>query len=155
MFVECYNDYEILKLLNYRIQDDFKHSLGKGNVLKDMKTRSRCLGIIDEDDEAGVYPQLKDYPINNTHQSISVRINNSTQNKILIQITGNLEKWIAKMAKDLKINLSDYGILDSFGKMKKRYKRQKLINFRRLVSDLQVHPSFQYFVNTINEFNNS
>lgn len=154
MYVECFNDYEILILLGFEYKKDFKHSLGKGSVLKDMKKTSISLGIIDEDDSRGIYPQLQDYPVVDTQFNLSLRRNNDTMNKVLIQIPENLEKWFTRISSDLGIDPSNYGILDSFGKFKKRYiNREQKEKFRQFLIDIQGHGSFQMLENWIQEYN--
>lgn len=152
IYIECYNDFETLIFLGYHYNSEFKHSLGKGNVLKSLSKTSLSLGIVDEDPQGGEYPQLQDYPIIQSQHGITLRENRDTTSKHVIEIPHNMEKWYENMAHDLGLDQSDYGNLDSFGKFRKRHKGEMKNRFHNFLSDIQIHSGFQLFRNWVDQY---
>ncbi|MFV2014952.1 MAG: hypothetical protein ACC656_05970 [Candidatus Heimdallarchaeota archaeon] len=123
IFVECYNDIDLLLALNLT-RNDINHSGNNSSVLIDMNRHNgQTLSIIDEDPNSIPIPQLYDFELVEESFQLKLLNHKSMDDHKLIIIPENLELWIQKLARQENIELSSFGLLTQRGKMKKRYTR--------------------------------
>jgi hypothetical protein len=148
IFFECYADESLLRYIGFT-SGNLKggHSNGRSKVSSKLKNSVSKIALIDEDPGAPKDPYL-DYlfslePTYSDRYCISI-IDLNTNNKLIV-LRPNLETWSVNIARDKKIDLEDYGLVNDGKNLHKilriernERKRKKFIEF---ISDAASHPA--------------
>jgi hypothetical protein len=120
----------------------YNHTKGCFSVAKKMQEKFAdefALGIIDRDKESVRY-ELEFVMIGEFSEQLQI-LKHREKPHYLIYIIPAMEKWIVKCAADVKVNLSDYGIIyeniKELKKITKTVTSDKDDRFRRLFKELK------------------
>jgi hypothetical protein len=141
IYVECYNDYLLMKYFDLEFGIDFDHSFGKINVLNDLESSVKGLAIVDADPNNPNYTyQKEDYPVIERVGNLFLYKVPNDIDQYIIEIPDELESWLASIARHLRVNPSDYEIADRTGNFLKNLQKTNYLQDR-----------FKAFLNIISE----
>ena len=103
IFVECHNDRELIYRMGFR-PDQVEHEFGRSRVLNRMMDAQKAVGVIDEDPQAGVPEYLREeYAEKDVVGKIRLLVEKRNDEKMIIEISPYLEKWLYDIAGRKKI----------------------------------------------------
>ena len=132
IYVECETENILASILSPR--EKIIHVAGKTRVLKRLEKQENAKGLIDEDPLSPQPPQLKKYQV--VDEQLEVKIFSREGNRKLIVLCPRLEEWILKAAKELKINLKNYGLQENPNLFHEAVSLNPR-KFERLIKDMQ------------------
>ena len=112
IYVECKADKSLVNVIADIRPYEIEHCPGKNEVLKKLLKDKRSIGIIDEDPNAPLPPELKKLKFECRESSrLSLKFcYERSNNNLLIIICPRLEDWIIEASKEGKINLNNYDL---------------------------------------------
>jgi len=112
IYVECKADKSLVHVIADIRPYEIEHCPGKNEVLKKLLKDKRSIGIIDEDPNAPLPPELKKLKFECRESSrLSLKFcYERSNNNLLIIICPNLEKWIIEASIEGEINLNSYDL---------------------------------------------
>jgi hypothetical protein len=135
---ECYVDTNMIETLVSPDQR-YNHQKGCGTVAKVMKENFKddfALGIIDKDKKQLDY--LNEFDEISQKGSLILH-KHKTRNHFFIQICPAMEKFMINSAKEVGLNLNDFGLSSELNELKKQAKSttsKEDIRFKKLVKEL-------------------
>lgn len=149
IFVECGNDIQLVFKLGF-ISEQIDHTGSKSAVFESLYNESCGIGIVDEDTLKNQKIWLNQYPYivysgakkpkkkkTTRKESITLMKDQHFRNRLLIEISPNLEAWIYEVANRNRISPTDYDLPDTPDECH-RHRTKKAIQdgFRRLLEEI-------------------
>jgi len=133
--IECDPDEYVVKSLGFP-KKSIKHEGGKGKVLGVVRKQEKCIGIIDEDPQTHQPPEMNNYVLRESKQTIKLFVRRNNQSTRIIQISPFLEHWLINRAKQNKISLTTYNLPDNPKKLHDIPHVERNRNFQKFVTEL-------------------
>jgi len=107
IYVECKPDFVLASL--FVSKKGIIHAGNKSEVIKCLRKRNNCKGMIDEDPGHSQPSYLKEFNLVKESSNLGIKILRDKRNNYLIVLCPRLEEWILNSAKERKIDLEkDY-----------------------------------------------
>ena len=138
IYVECKPDLTLVKALTKITKGDIIHEFkGKGEICNQLRKRTNCKGLIDEDPGSGQPKYVREARLekNLTEYDIKVMHHSSTNNRLIV-LCPRLEDWILKAAREDGIDVGKYGLPPSAVKLHREI-NIILDKFEKLLEDLK------------------
>ncbi len=134
IYVECKPDKALVMSLGIP-KKYIRHVGGKSNICKRLERGYGLKGLMDEDPLSTQPPYIKSLEVINELSNFKI-LHDPHRNNYVIMLSPRLEEWILKIAKEVNINVSNYGLPTNADDLHKVI-NVKLENFRKLLSDLR------------------
>lgn len=107
IYVECKPDFVLTNL--FVSKKEIIHAGNKSEVIKCLRKRNDCKGMIDEDPGHPQPSYLREFNLVKESSDLGIRILKDKRDNYLIVLCPRLEEWILNSAKERKIDIKkDY-----------------------------------------------
>ena len=139
---ECYVDTNLIETIAPPSGSGYNHKKGCSTVIKTMLEHAHlkdgfAVGIIDKDKREIDYAQFFDIIVDESQLQL---LKHPQKHHYIIRIVPAIEKWLIQNAKEVGINLTDYGLsedLTTLCKISKKIDSKKDVRFKQLFKDLR------------------
>mgnify|MGYP005843889063 CR=1 FL=1 len=134
--VECDADQTLVMTLGVP-RKEIKHVHAKGNVCNRLEKGRRTKGLIDEDPLSLQPRYVRRLRLLSDEKQIKLYHDKIAEN-YLIMLCPRLEEWVLKVAREVGIDISEYGLPDDADKLHTALNiKSKLENFEKLIEDIK------------------
>jgi hypothetical protein len=136
IYLECDSDKALVSSLGIS-RKEIKHSFSKGNVCNRLLNSKNSKGLVDEDPSSTQPTYIRKLkPISNK-DGIKFFCDERNEN-YLIMLCPRLEEWILMVAKEVSIDMSNYGLPSDACRLHSTINTNtKLDSFKRLIKDIE------------------
>jgi len=146
-FFECYADEILLRVIGFS-KKNIEHSFGRSRVCTKLSNTRNAIGFIDEDPHAAREPYLRYLFTNRPEFEDDYLIyfhDKELANRLFI-VRPDLENWALKIARDQKIDLTEYGLSNNVKELKELMllrNRKKLEFFEEFLRNVSDHKAIK------------
>lgn len=152
IFVECKPDYALVaSVTNIKRRDIIHEFKGKGEVCNQLKKRSSCIGLVD-DDPLSVQPRyIQEAKLDNDLPEHEIKVlHDNTNNNYIIVLCPRLEEWVLKTASEAGIDVRKYNLPKDAAKLHGEI-NISLDKFGDLVDDLKASARLKTLKNLLEQ----
>ncbi|MCX9012063.1 MAG: hypothetical protein OIN66_13195 [Candidatus Methanoperedens sp.] len=110
IYLECYTDKALVMALGIHKKEIY-HSGSKGNVCRNLAKNSRARGLVDEDPSSAQPGYIGKLRLLSLEHEIKLMHDEKSRNYLIV-LCPRLEDWVLKAAKEVKVDVEDYGLPD-------------------------------------------
>jgi len=137
IYVECKPDFALVRSLTNITRRGIIHTKGKGEICNQLRKRSGCKGLVDEDPLSIQPPYMREARLeNNLPQHDLKLLHDDTNNNYLIVLCPRLEEWVLKAAQEDSKDVTRYNLPNNGIKLHQQI-NINLDRFEDLLEDLK------------------